>query len=91
MKHEGSSHPRRYRAIPVGPPTTVTARGEPVAAASQRGALTRQKVLTAALDVIDAGGAQEFTMRRVADRLGVETMARSTATSPAGSNCWTAS
>ena len=42
---------------------------------SQRGRLTAHKVLTAAVEVIDTDGARDFTMRRVAERLGVETMA----------------
>ena len=68
VTRERSSKPRRPRAAA---PTV----GAVPAAPSQRGTLTRQKVLTAALEVIDTGGARDFTMRRVADRFGVETMA----------------
>ena len=42
---------------------------------SQRRTLTHDKVLAAAVVVIDADGADDFTLRAVADRLGVETMA----------------
>lgn len=42
---------------------------------SQRGTLTRYKVVTAAVVVIDTGGVDDFTLRAVADRLGMETMA----------------
>lgn len=42
---------------------------------SQRGTLTHYKVVTAAMVVIDSTGIDDFTLRAVADRLGVETMA----------------
>ncbi len=42
---------------------------------SQRGTLTHYKVVTAATAVIDNTGIDDFTLRAVADRLGVETMA----------------
>lgn len=47
----------------------------PTTPVSQRGAITREKVLTAAIAVIDAEGLREFSMRRVAEAFGVETMA----------------
>ncbi len=47
----------------------------PTPVVSQRGTLTRQKVLAAAVDVIDSDGLREFSMRRVASRFGVEAMA----------------
>ena len=82
VKHDSSSNPRRHRAAPNSTPpdrraTTARTVGVvvPPAPPSQRGTLSRQKVLTAAIDVIDSDGAREFTMRRVADRFGVEAMA----------------
>jgi AcrR family transcriptional regulator len=42
---------------------------------SQRGSLSRDKVLAAAVEAIDSEGLREFSMRQVADRLGVEAMA----------------
>ena len=65
MNHDNSDTSRR-RAAP---------RPELPTALSQRGTLSRQKVLSAAIEVIDTGGVQAFTMRRVADQLGVEPMA----------------
>ncbi len=47
----------------------------PVVPISQRGSLTRRKVLAAAVQTIDAEGLREFSMRQVAKRLGVEAMA----------------
>ena len=47
----------------------------PVPPAPQRGTITREKVLLAAINVIDAEGLREFSMRRVAETFGVETMA----------------
>lgn len=82
MTRDSSSNPRRHRAAPNSTPpdrraTTARTVGVvvPPAPPSQRGTLSRQKVLTAAIDVIDSDGAREFTMRRVADRFGVEAMA----------------
>ena len=47
----------------------------PLATISQRGSLTRRKVLAAAVNTIDANGLRDFSMRQVANRLGVESMA----------------
>lgn len=47
----------------------------PHAPISQRGSLSRRKVLAAAVDTIDHSGLREFSMRQVANRLGVESMA----------------
>ncbi len=80
-QHDSSGNPRRHaasRATPPGRPATDVHLdgGAPVLSLpSQRGTLTRQKVLTAAIEVIDTDGAREFKMRRVAERFGVETMA----------------
>lgn len=41
---------------------------------SRRPALSRDRVLEAAIDVADRGGAEAITMRRVAQELGVEAM-----------------
>ncbi len=86
MELNSSGKPPRRRAGPRTTPTDrpaadaatepPTADGLPLLALpSQRGTLTRQKVLTAAIEVIDTDGARDFTMRRVAERFGVETMA----------------
>lgn len=42
---------------------------------SQRGNINRSKVLAAAVQVIDDDGLREFTMKRVAERFGVDAMA----------------
>ena len=42
---------------------------------SQRGSITRRKVLAAAIDVLDSDGLAQFSIRRVANRFGVEAMA----------------
>ena len=47
----------------------------PTAPVSQRGTLNRRKVLAAAVQVIDAEGLREFTLKRVAQRFGVDAMA----------------
>ena len=57
-----------YRATPA--PTTA-----PVNAPNIRGPLSRAKIITAAVEVIDAGGVDGLTMRSVSGRLGVEAMA----------------
>ena len=49
--------------------------GAPLAPVSQRGSLSRRKVLAAAVETIDASGLRDFSMRQVANRLGVESMA----------------
>ena len=56
-------------------PEGLGAAGAPSPQISQRGSITRQKVLAAAVEVIDSGGLREFSIRRVADRFGVEAMA----------------
>ena len=43
--------------------------------ASSRGSLDRQKILVAAVELIDAEGLRAFTMRSLGARLGVEAMA----------------
>jgi AcrR family transcriptional regulator len=40
----------------------------------QRGRLTRERVLEAAISLADAGGIERLTMRRLGDELGVEAM-----------------
>ena len=74
---DNTVNPRRRRTAPTGrrSATTPTVGGVLPTVPSQRGTLTRQKVLTAAIEVIDTDGAREFTMRAVAERFGVETMA----------------
>lgn len=47
----------------------------PTAPVSQRGTLNRRKVLAAAVQVIDDDGLRDFTMKRVAERFGVDAMA----------------
>ena len=49
--------------------------GKPVPVAGGRPAITRELVLVAALQVIEDGGLGAFSIRRVADRFGVATMA----------------
>ncbi len=63
--------------VPPDPdsPETLGASGAPVVTTSQRGSLTRRKVLAAAVETIDTNGLREFSMRQVASRLGVEAMA----------------
>ena len=51
------------------------AAGVPPAQVDRRGGITREKVLVAAIAVIDSEGLREFSMRRVAETFGVETMA----------------
>lgn len=47
----------------------------PLTPVSQRGSLSRRKVLAAAVETIDDSGLRDFSMRQVANRLGVESMA----------------
>lgn len=81
MKPDSSGKPRRRASPRMTPPERMAVDAPTMdgtalpALPSQRGTLTRQKVLTAAIEVIDTDGARDFTMRRVAQRLGVETMA----------------
>jgi len=56
-------------------PEGLGAAAAPITPISQRGSLSRQKVLAAAVQVIDDDGLREFSMRQVANRLGVEAMA----------------
>ena len=78
MSQDNIDKPRRHRVGPIDKPSRATQtvnNVDPPPLPSQRGRLTQQKVLTAAVEVIDTDGARDFTMRRVAERLGVETMA----------------
>lgn len=56
-------------------PDGLGAAAAPRVPISQRGSLSRRKVLAAAVEVIDSDGLREFSMRQVSRRLGVETMA----------------
>lgn len=56
-------------------PDVLGAAAAPRVPISQRGSLSRRKVLAAAVEVIDSEGLREFSMRQVAGRLGVEAMA----------------
>jgi AcrR family transcriptional regulator len=56
-------------------PAGLGTAGPPLTPISQRGSLSRRKVLAAAVDTIDHSGLRDFSMRQVANRLGVESMA----------------
>ena len=56
-------------------PEALGAAGPPTPPISQRGSLSRRKVLAAAVETIDTNGLRDFSMRQVANRLGVEAMA----------------
>lgn len=77
MDPHSSSEAQRHRPAGTYPPAAddVAEGMLGVAQPSQRRTLTHYKVITAAVVVIDTAGIDDFTLRAVADRLGVETMA----------------
>ncbi len=56
-------------------PTGRTAAGRPRVRRAPRNTLNRERVLDAAVALLDSAGPQAFTMRALAERLGVATMA----------------
>ena len=56
-------------------PEGLGAAAAPTTPVSGRGAITRERVVLAAVQVIDTEGLRQFTLRRVAEVFGVETMA----------------
>ena len=56
-------------------PQALGAAAAPSTPINNRGTITRQKVILAAVQVIDTEGLRQFTLRRVAEVFGVETMA----------------
>ncbi|SDP28382.1 DNA-binding transcriptional regulator, AcrR family [Nakamurella panacisegetis] len=56
-------------------PETLGAAAAPRTPVTNRDTITRQKVILAAVQVIDTEGLRQFTLRRVAQVFGVETMA----------------
>ena len=56
-------------------PQTLGAAAAPITPVTNRGPITRQKVILAAVQVIDTDGLRQFSLRRVAEVFEVETMA----------------
>jgi AcrR family transcriptional regulator len=63
------------RELDPDSPEGLGAAAAPTPQIGRRGSITRQKVMAAAVAVIDDGGLRDFSIRRVADRFGVEAMA----------------
>lgn len=62
-------------AVDPDSPAALGSAAAPKPLISQRGSITRRKVLAAAVEVIDSDGLRQFSIRRVAERFGVEAMA----------------